>query len=93
MSCKCTAYIIVCLISAFRKLLEFWNNQIIASLTFSKWTHVIMDFLTSVNTKNHIAHFFIGKFHHFIVQQYTVCCQCKTEFFIMDFFLTSAVCN
>ena len=42
-----------------------------------------MNFLTSVHTQYHVRHLFITEFHHFIIQKYSVCGQCKTEFLIM----------
>ena len=71
---KSTSYIILVLISGFCKLLELRHDQVIASCTFSEWTHVIMYFLTSVHTEYNVAHLFIAEFHYFIIQKNSVCC-------------------
>ena len=91
--CKCTTHIILVLISGFRKFLEFRNDQIITSSSFAERSHIIMNFFTSVHTENNISHFFITELHNFIIEKNTVRCQCKTEFFIMEFLLLSSVCH
>ena len=47
---KCTSHIILILVSALRKLLKLRNNQIIASFSIAERTHMVMNFLPSVNT-------------------------------------------
>ena len=49
-SCKCSTDIIFFLISAFCKLLEFRNDQIIASRSVTERTHLVIDFLSSIQT-------------------------------------------
>ena len=88
---KSTSHIILVLVSGFCKFLEFRHDQVIASGTFSEWTHIVMNFLTSVHTQYYVRHLFITEFHNFIIQKYSVCGQCETEFLIMKLFLLSAV--
>ena len=88
---KCTAGIIFVLVTALCPFLELRNYQVIASGTFTERTHMIVDFFSSVDTHNHIAHLFVTKLHHFIVNQNTIGGQGKTEVFIMYLFLLSSV--
>ena len=90
---KGTTHIILVLISGFCKFLEFRNNQIVASCTFTEWSHVVMNLFTSIYTENNISHFFVAEFHNFVIEKYTVCCQCKTEFLIVQLLLLSSVCH
>ena len=50
MFCKCSSYKIICLISAISKFLEFWNYCFITSLSACFWTHIIINFFSSVKT-------------------------------------------
>ena len=45
-----STHVVAFLISAVCKFLEFRNNHIIASLTTTERTHIIIDFFSSVNT-------------------------------------------
>ena len=45
---KGSADIIIHLVSALCELLEFWNNDIIASGSLAEWTHLIVDFFSAV---------------------------------------------
>ena len=65
---KCTADIILVLITALCKLLEFRHDQIIASFSVAEWSHMIVDFFSSINTEYNIPHLFVCKFHYFIIQ-------------------------
>ncbi len=90
---KCSTHIIVHLVTALCHLLELWNNGIIASLSSAMWTHFIIYFLTAINTKNNIGHFFVCKCEDFIIQQNSIRRKCKTEFLMIWFFQTPAICN
>ena len=48
--CECTTHIIFVLMSALCKFLELWNDQIITSCPFAERTHLIMNFLSSIDT-------------------------------------------
>ena len=88
---KCTTGIIFVLVTALCPFLELRNYQVIASGTFTERTHMIVNFFSSIDTHNHVAHLFVTEFHHFIIYQNTVGGQCKTEVFIMYLFLLSSV--
>ena len=90
---KGTSHIIFILISGLRKLLEFRNDQIIASCPLAERTHKIMYFLTAIHTENHIPHLTITELHDFIIEKHSIRCECETEFLIMKLFLLSSVCN
>ena len=64
---KSTSYIIIGLISALSYFLELGNDQIIAALTASERTHLIMHFLTAIDTQNNIGHFLVGKLQDIII--------------------------
>ena len=93
MMCKSSSYIIFILITRFCKLLEFRNDQIIASGSLAEWSHIIMYFFTSVNAQYNVAHFFVTELHYFIIEKYTVGSQCETEFFVVGFFLGTSICH
>ena len=87
-----SSYIILVLVTGLCKFLKLRKNQIIASCPFAEWAHKIVNFLTAINTEDHISHLFVAEFHYLIVQQNTVGSKGKTEFFIVDFLLLTAVC-
>ena len=45
---KGSADVVIHLVSALCKLLEFRNNDIIASGSLAEWTHLIIDFFSAV---------------------------------------------
>ena len=47
---KGTSHIVFLLVSAIGEFLEFRNNQIIASFSVAEGTHLIVNFLSSVQT-------------------------------------------
>jgi len=87
-----SSYIILVLVTGLCKFLKLRKDQIIASCPFAEWAHKIVNFLTAINTEDHISHLFVAEFHYLIVQQNTVGSKGKTEFFIVDFLLLTAVC-
>lgn len=60
--------------SAFSKLLKLRHDQIIAAAAVAERTHLVMNFLTSINTQN-IRHLFIAEFHNLIIKQNAIRCQ------------------
>ena len=82
---KCTSYIILLLVSAFCYFFEFIQDKIIASLSVFERAHMIVYFFSSVDTKNNVVHFFVGKFDDIVSQKYTVGSQGKTKMFVMGF--------
>ena len=93
MMCKRASYIIICLISAVGKLLEFRYNKVIASLSACSGTHKVVYFFSSVKAQNNIMHIFIYILLFFIIKKYSVCCNCKSKVFAMQFFLFTSVLN
>ena len=91
MTCEGSSGIILFLASAVRKFLKFGHDQVITACPFPKRTHKIMDFPAAVNAEYHIVHFFVGKFHHLIIEQDAVCGQCKAETLVMYFFLGTSI--
>ena len=85
--------IILVLVTALGPSLELRHNEIITSCSFTERSHMVMDFFSSIDTHNHISHFFVAEFHNFIIYQDTIGRKGKTEIFIMDFFLLSSVCH
>ena len=47
--CESTSHIILVLIAALCKFLELRHDQVIASRSLAEWSHMIMDFFSSVN--------------------------------------------
>ena len=85
-SCKCTSYIIIGLITAFCKLFEFWNNKVVTSFSVSKWSHSVVDFLTTIKTNYYIRHFLIQILHNLVVKKYTISGKGKSEFLVVWLF-------
>ena len=88
---KSSSYIIVVLISGFRKFLEFRHDQIIASGALAERSHIVVYLFTAVYTENNIGHFAIAEFHYLIIKKNAVGCKCKAEFLIMKLFLLSSI--
>ena len=65
--CVCTSHIVLVLMSALRKLLEFRNNKVITAGTLSERPHAVMNLLASVDTKNYIVHLFVGELHNLVI--------------------------
>ena len=65
--CVCTSHIVLVLMSALRKLLEFRNNKVITAGTLSERSHAVMNLLASVDTKDHIVHLFVGELHNLVI--------------------------
>ncbi len=89
---KSSPHIVFFLISALCKFLKFRYYQIIAACPFSERPHSVVYLFAPVNAQHHICHFLIGKFHDFIIQQYTVGSQGKPEILIVNFLLLSSIC-
>ena len=88
---KCSSDIILFLIPALCKFLEFRHDQIITSLSVSKRTHLIIDFFSSVQTEYDIIHLFIDKLLDLIIQKNAVCRYRETEMFIMKLLLLPSI--
>ena len=59
--CIGSANIVIHLISAVCDLLEFGDDDIVASLSAAERTHTVVYFLTSVDGKDDISHLFVGE--------------------------------
>lgn len=88
---KRSPHIIFILISALGKFLKLGKYQIIASGSLREGPHIVMHFLTSVNTQHHIAHLTVAEFHHFVIQGNSIGCQGETEILVVDLLLFSSV--
>ena len=64
---KCPPYIIFLLVTAFCKLPELRNDQVITSLSAAKRPHSIVDFLPSVQAQHHIIHLPVDEFLHLVI--------------------------
>ena len=65
---KGTADIVILACAALRELLELRNGDLItAAVTVSGRTHVVIDFLTSVQAHDYIAHLTVTEVHDLIV--------------------------
>ena len=90
---KCTAHIIFFLIPALCQLFKLRQNQIIASFSVTERSHTVVNFLTSIDTQDHVVHLTVCELLYLIVQQNAIGCQSKTESLIMKLLLLSSVCN
>ena len=62
-----TTHIIIHLVSALRYLLELRNNDVIAALSATERTHLVVDLFTSIDTQHDITHFLIHELQDLII--------------------------
>ena len=56
-------------------------------------THKVVNLLTSINTKNNIAHFLIGEIKNLVIKKNTISRKCESELLIISLFYASSVFN
>ena len=67
LSCKCTAYVIFLLVPALGKLLELWNDQVIASLSVAERAHPVIDLFPAVQAQDHVIHLPVHELLDFVI--------------------------
>ena len=87
------AHIIVFALSCLHQFLKFGYNSLPTALACIIHTVFVVDLFTTVQGQNHIAHFFIGKFDHIVINEQAVGGQCKTKVFAVFFFNTAGICH
>ena len=87
-ACKGAAHIVFFLMTAFRKLLEFRNDPVIAALfSAAERTHPVVHLTPPVKTQHDVVHLAVAELHDLVVQEHAVCSKRKAEVFIVQFFL------
>ena len=90
--CIGSADIIAILLTAFRYLFEFWENQIVAaSISVTERTHPIVDLFAPVNAQNNVTHLLVDEVQNFIIQQNAVRGNREAEFLIVLLLLAAPI--
>ena len=90
---KGTSHVVAEVTSLSYELLEVRNDPVVRAVACIVNTEAVVYFFTSVQGKNDIVHFPVGKLGYFVVQKDTVGSKSKTDILVMDLFLLASVCN
>ncbi|MPN28483.1 hypothetical protein SDC9_175925 [bioreactor metagenome] len=90
---KGTAHIIIFTAARRHQFLKLRHNAVITAVACIIHPQAVVNLFAAVQTQHDIAHFFVGKVDHIIIDQHAICRQCKAELFVVNGFLCAGIGN